>query len=172
MGDAAQASVAGVEMLFAVDGHGPVLGQGRADAVGPLYRLGPDGAGPQPPAVEGLVVRDRPAPLNRHPLGIGQQNAAPDPADRQEQPVQHAFGRASQRLHGLTRLMKLLLSDGFDPAMLDGIEAVKGDRAPPRSSKSRARARSLVQRLPDQTAVITAPPISHRSVPKGSFSST
>ncbi|MNT13831.1 hypothetical protein D3C72_1488120 [compost metagenome] len=146
-----------------------MLGQGRADAVGALDRLGPDRPGPQAPAVEGLVVGRRPAALDRHALGVGQQDAAPDPSDRQEQPIQHALGRPRQRLHGLTRLKKLLLGDGFDPAMLDGIEAVKGHRAPPRRRQRRARARSLVQRLPDQTAVITAPPISHRSVSKGSL---
>ena len=59
-----------MEMLVAVNGHRPLFGQGRADAVGALDRLGPDGPGPQPPAMEGVVVAGHAAALDRHARGV------------------------------------------------------------------------------------------------------
>ena len=166
MAGTAQADVACMKMLVAVDRYGPLFGQSRADAVGALNRLGPDGAGPQAPAMKGVVVAGRAATLHRHAGGVAQQNAASRVAHGQEQPIQHALRRLRHRLHRLARGPQLPFGQGDHLTPTFRVQTIQRHRPSPRRRQRRPRRSGpIVQHLFDQAAVVVSRSLAHGWLP-------
>lgn len=71
--------IAGVEMLFAMDGQRALLHNAGADAIGAFALLAPDGSRPQAPAIEGLVVARSPRRSTGTPLLSASSTQQPTP---------------------------------------------------------------------------------------------
>ena len=68
-------------------GHRAVLDEAGADAVRAFVLLAPDGAVPEPGAVEEPIVAGRTASIDDDPAQVSHHDRAADPADGEKQAV-------------------------------------------------------------------------------------
>ena len=86
-GRAKQARVAGEEMLIAINGHGALVDDAGADAVGAFVLLAPDAASPKAGAFEEGIVARRAAPVDDDPARVSQHDRTPDAADGEKEAI-------------------------------------------------------------------------------------
>lgn len=134
---AGQPDVAGKEMLVAVDRHGAGFGKAGADAVGPGLRFGPSGACPEAGGGEVAVVAGMSAAVQRHAIGIGQNDAGAKAAHGLKETVEMGGCGGQKHAGPFLRKGKFRCAEPVFEARIGRVEAVERGRARPRGRKGR-----------------------------------